>query len=172
MYDPFQSYQTLGAYAGGATPYGLPYGAQPASQVLAGPTGNPLATQLLGYGIHPQLLQQIQLLQQLQQIEQIRQLQAQAYGPAYGPGNFGQPNPILQQTLAQALQNPLLTGLQTHIPNPALGYAGSPQQQFGNPLLPQSLVGVGGQGYGQINPLAAQWAIRTLAGGGITPWGY
>jgi hypothetical protein len=88
-------------------------------------------------------------------------------------------SPLLQNPV---LQNPLLTaGLQ----NP---YQTIPQQPFGYPLAPQTLIGAsnpygigqpftgqpfaGSQTFGQIHPLVAQQiALRSLATAGMSPWG-
>lgn len=143
-HDPFQTYQTLGAYGAGI-PYGLPYqGIQPNIHQL-GFTGQPYGQQGIG-GFTQSPLQQLLGLNPLLQ------------------------NPLLQNPL---LQNPLAhAGWQTPGIHPLLAYQQmlaqqmwqTPQTQFGYPLAPQSLTGgfqggfQGGinpqQPYGQINPLA------------------
>jgi hypothetical protein len=159
MHDPFQNYQLLGAYSGGATPFGIPYaGVQNPALHPGAFTGHPLAAHLLAQGPFQNPLLQLQnpLLQ----------------------------NPLLQNPLQSALQNPLIgAGLQ----NP---YQTIPQQAFGYPLAPQTMIGAGnpygggqqfaGQPYGggqvgfgqpQIHPLIAQQiALRSLATAGISPW--
>lgn len=176
MHDPFQSYQT-GAFAVGATPFGAPYGGQQISGIHPALAGNPAAALcgVGGYAVHPLQLQQLQQLQHLQQLQQqIQQLQTQA------PGIVGQQNPLFQNPLAQGWHNPLLAaGMQPQYHNPMLGYQGwpqpalgYPQTAFGYPLAPQSLIGSVGQAYGPMHPLAAQLALRSFTGGGISPWGY
>lgn len=167
MHDPFQNYQLLGAYSGGATPFGIPYaGVQNPTFHPGALTGHPLAAHLLAQGPFQNPLLQSQLLQ----------------------------NPLLQNPLLQnpLQQNPLLSALQ----NPLIGaglqnpYQTIPQQAFGYPLAPQTMIGAGspygggqqlaGQPYGggqvgfgqpQIHPLIAQQiALRSLATSGISPW--
>jgi hypothetical protein len=174
MHDPFQSYQTLGAYSG-VSPFSQPYGLQP-----------PFAGQGIGaYGIHPQQLHQLQqqLHQQLQQLQHLQLLQAmqgqgQIPGPTFpgaNPLSSGFQQPVFQNPLA-GLQNQWINPQQYPQQNPILAHQGWPQQgwpqqqQFGYPLAPQSLLG-GGMGYGTpgigaINPLATQFALRALATGG------
>jgi hypothetical protein len=175
MYDPLQSYQqTSSPFAGGATPFGLPYGNQPIATSYPQFAGNPLAgIQAGGYGIHP--LQHLQQLQQLMQIQQLQQ-QLQQLHQLQNPLTQGLQNPILQglqNPLTQGWQNPMLQGLQNpfsqglqhpllhalqnpfqqgqynplQFQNPMIGYQPW-TQQFGYPLAPQSLIG-GGQGFGQ-----------------------
>ena len=169
MHDPLQSYPSLGAYSG-ASPFGLPYAGQQVS---------PFATTGFGGGIHPQQLQQLQQLQ-LQQLQLLQQLQ----GAGQVPQQHLYQNPMA--TLQHAWGNPLLSqpllnpqfGPQL---SPMLGYQGWPQQQFGYPLAPQSLIGgglpygnplIGNPGIGGIQPLGAPLGMRSLAGGGIGPFGY
>ena len=155
MHDPFQSYQSLGAFNGGLTPFGLPYGGQQIPALHPALSINPFAAIYAfgGYGIHPHL-QQLQQLYQLQQLQQLP-LQQLMQGQGQPQGIGGQQNPIFQHALTQGW------------PNPMLSQQGWPQEQFGYPLAPQSLIGGG-----QIHPLAAQLALRGLTGGGISPWGY
>ena len=167
-HDPFQNYQTLGAYGAGVTPYGLPFqGTQPAIHPLAF-AGPPYSNPTVGYGAYP-LIGGIGGSQQLPW----QQLQT-PYPPA-----VGLQNPLLQHLLAHAAwQNPLL--------NPALAYHQmlaqqawqQPQTQFNYPLAPQTLIGgagIGqpglGQHYGQIHPLA-QMAMRQTTGLGLSPFAF
>jgi hypothetical protein len=174
-HDPFQNYQTTGAYPGGGTPFGQPYGPfqspfNPMAQTGQQP-GNP---GIGGNGIYPQQLQgggtpgQQGLLQQLLALNSLA---------------ASQQNPLLQHPLAQSLwQNPLLAAsLQNPLLNPMLAYHGWPQQQqqgwpqqqqqFNYPPAPQSLIGAGGIGqpFGQFNPLA-HLALRQATGYGISPF--
>jgi hypothetical protein len=180
-HDPYQAYSTLGAYATGGNPFGLPY-----SQGF-----NP------GLGVtHPQQLQQQQLQQQLlQQQLQIAQalatqaaIQQQLQNPLL-TANIMQ-NPYAAAVLQNPLLNPILAqvGMQSHPLHPQIG-------QFGG-LQPQSWVGQGGLGVGQqfgpqqfgpqqigpqqfgpqqfgtLHPLiAAQLGARTGQNPGINPWG-
>jgi hypothetical protein len=169
-HDPFQSYQTTGAYSGGVTPYGLPFTALQ-------PFLNPAA--FAGYGVNQQHLQggfgggQNPILQN--PILQNPALQ-----------NPALQNPLLQQAI---LQNQLQQlAWQQQLLGQGLGNQGWPQQQqqyTGYPLAPQGLIGggIGQQGgfgqagaygqpgvYGQIHPLA-QMALRQASGYGISPFG-
>jgi hypothetical protein len=146
MHDPFQNYQLLGAYFGGATPFGLPYaGVQNPAFHPGAFTGHPLAAHPLAQGPFQNPLLQNPLLQ----------------------------NPLLQNPLLSAWQNPLIGGglqnpYQT-IPQAAFGgYPLAPQTMIGagNPY------GGGQVGFGQqIHPLVAQQiALRSLATAGISPW--
>ncbi len=186
-HDPFQNFQTLGAYFGGGTPFGLPYTAfQPTFNPLgiAGQTqGNP---GIGGYGIYPNPLQGTGITSQLAPLQQLL---------AYNALAAGLQNPLLQHLQAQGpWQNPQLG---VH-PGYQVGYQGWPQQQaqygypqvpqqtlagapgvgqpfgqqqYGYPLAPQSFIGSGGigQAFGQIHPLAQQLALRQAAGFGISP---
>lgn len=149
-HDPFQTYQTLGAYPG-VTPFGLPYTAfQP----------NPAFG---GYGINPQ--------------QSLNPLTAGLQNPLQNPLLQ---NPLLQHQLAQlawqnqllaaSLQNPLLANHGWPQQQQQFGYP-QQQQQFPYPLAPQSPIGAGGIGqpFGQIHPLA-QLALRQAAGYGISPY--
>jgi len=170
-YDPFQNYQTPGAYSGGVTPFGLPY------QAFQSPIG--------GYGIYPQHLQGGGIPGQQQSPWQ----QLLALNPLAGLQNPLLQNPLLQNPLQQnpLLQNPFAQNpysqyQQMQSPwqnpllalgqfNPTLAYHGWPQQQqqIGYPLAPQSPIGGGmGQPFGQIHPLA-HLALRQ-AGYGISPF--
>lgn len=177
-HDPFQNYQTLGAYPGGATPYGFPYTAfqSPFNPMAA--TGQPVHNPGIGgYGFYPQQQQGGIPIQQnpLQQLL--------ALNPLAGLQNPMLQNPLAQNPFAQNLwQNPLLAAsLQNPLLNPALAYHGWPQQQqqqfpyaqqqqFPYPLAPQTMIGGAGIGqpFTQINPLA-QLALRQAAGYGISP---
>jgi hypothetical protein len=185
-HDPFQNYQTLGAYPGGATPFGLPYSAfqspfNPAA-IAGQPVQNPGAG---GYGFYPQQTHGVGNPGQQGILQQLL-----ALNPLAGPQN-----PYLQHPLAQSLwQNPFLAAsLQSPLLNPALAYQGWPQpqqqfhypqaqgwpqqQQFSYPPAPQTMIGSGGFGqqpFTQINPLAqfnplAQLALRQATGYGISP---
>jgi hypothetical protein len=104
-----------------------------------------LSNPLIAAGLHPQLGQPQQFGQQPQQFGQPQQ-------------QFGQP-----QQFGQIGGSPY-------------GQVG-PTAGFGYPLAPQSWVGQagqlgGGQSYGQIHPLLAQLAARSLQGQGLSPWGY
>jgi hypothetical protein len=178
-HDPFQNYQTPGAYQG-ASPFGLPYG--PFQTPF-----NPLAGQQFanpgigGYGIYPQSLQGIGLqgagiggpqghLQQLLALQNPLLQNPLLQNPLLQNPLLQNPliqNSLLQQQLSQSpWQNPLLTASlqQNPLLNPAMAYHGWPQQQsqLGYPLAPQSFIGAGG-GIGQIHPLA-QAALRQAAG--------
>jgi len=147
-HDPFQNYQTLGAYSGGGTPFGLPYTAfQPPfnpmgigsqQQINPGIYGysNP---QQQGVGIAAQLgpLQQLLALNSLVaglQNPFLQNLQAQA--------PWQQQGQVPWQQLQHQLQHQLLAA---SLQNPQLGLHGWPQQQTqsGYPLAPQSLIGAG-----------------------------
>jgi len=196
-HDPFQAYQTLAAFGGGATPYGLPYaaihplafGMQPLTNPGIGGLG-PYAQQGFGYpqqglgypqqglGYPQQGLgypQQTQGYPQQGFAQQGYPQQPQAIGGQQAPWQQLQGwNP-----LAAGLQNPIQQhhqlghfGLQNQQLNPILAYQLWQQQQtpFGYPLAPQSLIGGPGIGqpYGQINPLA-QLALRQ-SGLGVSPF--
>lgn len=179
-HDPFQAYQTLGAFGGGANPYALQY---PGINPLA-LTTQPFANPAIGaFGHYPQQMhpQQGQGYGQLQGYPQ----QAQGYGQqgypqqGQGYGQQGYPqqlNPFQQlqgwNPMAAGLQNPIQQqqfgnpALQNPLLNPILAYQAWQQQQtpFNYPLAPQSLIGGAGIGqpYGQVNPLA-QLALNPLA---------
>jgi hypothetical protein len=182
MHDPFQSYQTLGAYSGGVSPFGLPYAATQIPGFYQGipqiPGLNPFAA-----GLQNPLLQNPMLQNPMFQNPLLQNPLLQ--------------NPLLQQhpqaqtqwqnpLLTAGLQNPLYHGLpqqQFGLPQQQFGYPqqqfGYPQQQSGYPLAPQTQIGAGqfgggqfgiGQGVPQINPLALQLAVRSLIASGISPW--
>ncbi len=195
-HDPFQAYQTLGAF-GGATPYGLPYaGIHPLAFAMQ-PLTNPgiggfsqYPQQMLGYPQqgypqqgYPQQAQGYPQLQGAAQQGPWQQLQG------WNPLAAGLQNPIQQHHLGHpGLQNPLLTAqlnpqfnaqvnpqLNPQFNpqlNPMLAYQAWQQQQtpFPYPLAPQSFIGGPGIGqpYGQINPLA-QLALRQ-SGLGLSPF--
>jgi hypothetical protein len=160
--DPFQSYQTLGAFSGGASPYGLPFQTAQTPGFSPGipqiPGLNPYSTGMQNPILQNPLLQNALLQHALLQNQLLQ-------------------NPLLQHPMAQGqwqnpllaagLQNPQFHGIpqQQGYPQQQLGY---PQQQLGYPLAPQTLIG--GQGFPQIHPLALQLALRALPGGGISPW--
>ena len=170
-HDPFQNYQSLGAYAGAATPFGLPFNAY---QTPFNPTGiaAPLQSHpgIGGYGISPNPFQGVAPLQQLLALNALIN---------------GMQNPILQHLQTQTpWQNPLLAaGLQ----NPQAAYHNwaQQQQQPNYPLAPQTLLGAGGIGQpfaqqfgypgqipGQIPGLIhprAQLALRQAYGYGGSP---
>jgi hypothetical protein len=191
-HDPFQAYQTLAAFAGGATPYGSPYQAIHPSAYAMQPFANPGIT---GFGPYAQQLQGFP--QQGQGYPQPVQAFAQqlGYPQQQLQGGIGQPspwqqlqgwnplaaglqNPIQHHQLGhQPLQNPLLAAslqnpFQNPMINPMLAYQAWQQQQtpFGYPLAPQTLIGGAGIGqpYGQFNPLA-QLALRQ-SGLGLSPF--
>jgi len=181
-HDPFQNYQTPGAYQGVATPFGLPYTAfQPSFNPMGITSQSQLNPGISGYGIYPNPMQNAGIAAQLGPLQQLLAL----------------------NSLLAGLQNPFQQHQQTQIPwqNPQLGYHTWPQQQFGYPqisqqnpqqqfghpqfpqqnlgmgqqygypLAPQSLIGAGGMGqqtFGQIYPLA-QLALRQAAGYGASP---
>jgi len=126
--------------------------------------------------------QQLQLASALAQQALIPQLLGQQSSLAFQ-------NPMV----AALLSNPLIaTGLQSQYGGQQFGQqphslysqfaqnGGSPFGQpglpvgIGYPLAPQSWVGQGGaaQGYGQVNPLLAQFGPRPFQGQAQSPWGY
>lgn len=185
-HDPFQAYQTLGAFGGGVTPYGLPYaGIHPSALAMQQLTNPGIG----GYGHYPQQLQGFPQ-QQSQGYPQQLQGVAGQQGPwqqfqGYNPLAALQ-NPLQHHQLSHlGLQNPMLTaGLQNPLLNPILAYQAWQQQQtpFTYPLAPQSFIGAPGMGqpgigqpwpgigqpFGQINPLA-QLALRQ-SGLGLSPF--
>jgi len=223
MYDPFQTYATMGSpYYGTLNPVGMPYNAQQtftnplaaihplAAATLGLSPGNPTINPITGvpqagqqgYGLHP-----AQNFINPQQLQLASALASQAVLPQLlGISPLaGIQNPIV----AALLTNPLIpAGLhaqfgqqqfaqpqfgqpqfwqpqfgQPQLLNPQFGQIGSPYGQvgptagIGYPLAPQSWVGQpgqlgGAQAYGQIHPLLAQLASRSLQGQGISPWGY
>jgi hypothetical protein len=195
-HDPFQNYQTQGAYSGGATPFGLPYTAFQPSFNPAAMAGQPQTNPGMGgYGAIPHPLQGVGIAGQLGLLQQILALNPLAAA--------GLQNPLLAAGLQHPLtqgqwQNPLLayqgwpqqqSGYQQQQPQfqtwpqqqPQSGYQQQqpqfqgwpqqPQQQFGYPLAPQSLIGAGG--IGQIHPLLAQAlaqaGLRPATGYGMSP---
>lgn len=178
-HDPFQAYQTLGAF-GGASPYGLPYAGihplalamQPLTNPGIGGFGYPQQGQGYAQQSYPQQgYPQQGYPQQLQGggVQQGPWQQLQGFNPLAA----GLQNPIQHHQLGhQGLQNPMLTGLQNPLINALLTQQAWQQQQtpFGYPLAPQSLIGGPGIGqpYGQINPLA-QLALRQT-GLGLSPF--
>jgi len=189
-HDPFQNYQTLGAYSAGATPFGLPYAAfqQGLNPGIGGYSPlhaqlgllqqltaiNPLTATLQNPLLHNPLLQNPLLQSPLLQNPLLQHALAQAQwqnpqiNPQFAPQQFGA-QPFGQQQLGPQF-NPQF--------NPMLAYQAWPQQGLSNyPLAPQSLIGAGAIGqpygqisYGQINPLA-QFGIRPTHGYGFAPMG-
>jgi len=166
-HDPFQNYQTTGAYPGGSTPFGLPYSLFQSPFNPIPQTGQQFGNPgFAGNGIYPQQLQGGGIPGQQGLFQQLLALNSLA---------ATQQNPLLQHPFSQSLwQNPLLAAsLQNPLLNPMLAYHGWPQQQqqFNYPPAPQSLIGAGGIGqpFGQINPLA-QMALRQASGYGISPF--
>jgi hypothetical protein len=183
-HDPFQNYQTIGAYSGGATPFGLPYTAfHPYLNPLA-VGGQPFANPGIGggYGIYPQPLQGLGITGQQGPFQQllgvnplVAALQQVPFQQLLGVNPLAAlQNPWLQHALTQSVwQNPVLTAsLQNPLLNPILAHQAWLQQQpqFNYPLAPQSLIGAGGIGqpFGQIHPLA-QLGLRPTTGYGISP---
>jgi len=167
-HDPFQAYQTLAAFGGGATPYGLPYQGIHPLAFAAQPYANP---GIAGFGPYAQQLQGLpqQGLGYPQHLQAFGQ-QLQGWNPLAA----GLQYPIQHHQLGhQFPQNPLLAAsLQNPLQNPLLAYQGWQQQMpFGYPLAPQSLIGgpAIGQPYPQINPMA-QLALRQ-GGFGPSPFG-
>jgi len=165
MHNPFQSYQTdptLGAYAGMANPFSLPYTAMQTS--LTNPaTFNPLASALgpvgglsqLGqtgyagipnYGnIYPQQLQLASLLTSQASIPQV-----------FGQGPWQNPYAVQNPWITGGMQNPLLTAALQQQPllNPILA------QQFGlqpmQPYSPYQQIGQGSPFGQQVSPFGQQ----------------
>jgi len=179
-YDPYQSYSTLGAYPGLATPFLSPY-------VSLNPLApNPLASAYLptaGIIPHPQLAQILAARATLPQFS------------AASPWITGLSNPLLASAvlqnplLAASLENPLVNpflaqtpyGAQPHPFQPYIGQSvpqfgliASQLGQIGSMLAPQSWVGQPGL-YGsqhplsQIHPLVSPMMGRGFAGAGIFP---
>jgi hypothetical protein len=199
MYDPFQTYATLGSFYGIPTPIGVPH---PALQgAMHAPTPNPQAAFLglsplgqPGFAQYPgQALIGSPQLQQLQQLQLASTLAAQAAIPqllGLSPLAAGFQN----QLLAAQLYNPLISaGLnpaalgpnvgqpfgQPFSPYPQFGQIGSSSYgQMGYPLAPQSWIGQsghfgGGQVFGGAHPLLSQWSQRPFQSSqGLSPWGY
>lgn len=189
-HDPFQNYQTQGAYSGGATPFGLPSTAfQPSfNPAVAGqPQMNP---GIGGFGIYPHPFQgvgiagQLGLLQQLLALNPLAaaglQNPALAAGLQHPPAQVPWQNPLLayqgwpqqQAQFGYPQQQP-----QSGYPQQQPQFQGWPQQQpqTGYPLAPQSLIGAGGMGqpFGQIHPqvaqLLAQVGLRPATSYGMSP---
>jgi hypothetical protein len=114
MHDPYQTYQTFGAYAGLTNPYGISYGINP------GVVGNPLAAQQLGIqgiGNPWAYAQQLQLASALAQ----QATQPQLTGAWQNPFITGQYYPLItahnpftvqQNPFIAGQQNPFITGQQ------------------------------------------------------------
>jgi hypothetical protein len=172
-HDPFQNYQTLGQYAGAATPYGLPYTALQPTFNPMGMAGQPQIPGIGGYGIYPNPLQGLSQIAPLQQLLALNSLVASLHNPL-----LHQQSPWHNHLLAAGLQNPQ-TGYPGWPQQPQSNYPLAPQtllgaggigqpyaQQFGFPQVPQGLLG-GGIGQ-NIHPLA-QLALRQATGYGISP---
>jgi hypothetical protein len=198
-YDPFQTYATLGASSGIGNPFqtqinplqGLgtnpsavwnPLTAYQQSGYIGSPFNpqtalwqNPAIFTGLQHGAHHQVLQQLaqqvaaqhmvqqivaqQLAQQLAQ--QIASQQLNPFGQSYGfQSSLGNPQSSLYPQIGQI-------GFSGHGINPF----GSPFNQTGVPLAPQSWVGQAGQfGVGQASPvLLAQLTARALQAQGMPP---
>jgi hypothetical protein len=188
MYDPFQTYATLGSFYGIPTPIGVPH---PALQgAMHTPTPNPQAGFLglsplgqPGFGQYAgQPLIGSPQLQQLQQLQLASTLAAQAAIPQL----LGlSPLAIQNQLLAAQLYNPLISAglnpaaLGSNVGQP-FGQPFSPYPQIGQmgyPLAPQSWIGqsghFGGQVFGGAHPLLSQWSQRPFQSSqGLSPWGY
>jgi hypothetical protein len=149
MYDPSQSYQTLGACSAGTSPFGSPY-AGPLASTINPSAIHPLAA-IAGYGINPQQFQGAGIYGQQGQ---------SPFTAGLNPLATGLQHPLLhhllQHHLAQAaLQNPLLGAIGGYGINPQqLQGAGMFGQPFGgglaNPLLQHPLAQLALQ-----NPLLA-----------------
>ena len=179
-HDPFQNFQTLGAYSGGAPQFGLPITAfQPPIQPSFNPAGFWGQPQTVpsnaGYLTFPQPgiqqalqaagiptqqgpLQQILALNPLANI-----LQNPLLAQQLAHHQLAQ-NPLTQQQFVQQSpwqQNPTLAaGLQNALLNPMLAYYGwqqlqqQQQPQLNYSLAPQSMIGAGG--IGQQQPFGSQ----------------
>jgi hypothetical protein len=185
-HDPYQTYQSLGAYSGLTNPFTSPYAAMQTNP-LVGNIGMPWAGALAAQSalqnpfvaalLHQPTLGLQNVLQNPLQNQLLNSVVAQ--------------NPVLAQIAAQAYQQALQQQAYQqqpyqqqpfqHNPYQQIGHIGQPfaQQglpfsQFNNPFVqsiaPQSWVGQG-QGQGQINPLVLQSIARTLQPQGISPWG-
>jgi hypothetical protein len=158
-HDPFQNYQTPGAYAGVGTPFGLPYTAfQPSFNPMGIGGQQQINPGIGGYGYPNPLQQGVGVAAQLGPLQQLLALnslvagmqnpflqhqQAQSPWQQQGQAPWQQQAQLpWQQQLHQQLHQQLLAaGLQ----NPQLGLHNWPQQQtqYGYPLAPQSLIGAG-----------------------------
>ena len=191
-YDPLQTYATLGGYSGIGNPFQTPFNAiqnpvnaiqnpamysaaawnpftvyQPQSAHLQ----NPLLVAGLQQGVSPHsLLQQLAAQQLAQQIvaQQLAAQQIAAQQNPYGQPFGSQPNLLNQQGPMHQQLGQIGFGGQGISP---FGQPGSPLNQIGVPLAPQSWVGQGAQfGLGQTNPvLLAQLTARALQAQGIAP---
>ncbi len=192
-YDPFQTYATLGGYAGISNPFQTPFNSNGMQNPAINPAAawNPFAAYQpqSAYWQNPLLLAGLQqpglqqpglqqgnsphsLLQQLaaQQLAQqivAQQLAAQQIAAQQIP--FGlQPSLLNQQGLMHPQVGQIGFGGQS---SSSFGQPGSPFNQIGGPLAPQSWVGQAGQlGIAQTNPLLlAHLTARALQAQGFTP---
>jgi hypothetical protein len=184
-YDPFQSYATLGGNSGIGNPFQTPFNAIQNPAMYSGAAWNPftiyqpqpahwqnpLLVAGLQQGVSPHSLLQQTAAQQLAQQIVAQQLAAQQIAAQQNP--FGQPFGLQPALLNQ--QGPMHPQLgQIGFGGQGIspfGQPGSPLNQLGVPLAPQSWVGQGGQfGPGQTNPvLLAQLTARALQAQGIAP---
>jgi len=173
-YDPYQTYATLGGYSGINNPFQTPFNTayQPQSAYWQNPL-LPAGLQQNGLqqGVSPHSLLQQLAAQQLAQQIVAQQLAAQQIAAQQNP--FGQPFGLQPALLNQQGQiHPQLgqIGFGGQGISP-FGQPGSPLNQIGVPLAPQSWVGQGGQfGFAQTNPvLLAHLTARALQAQGIAP---
>jgi len=172
-YDPYQSYATPGGYAGIGNPFQTPFNTIQNPGMNSAAVWNPLTPyqQQPAYLQNPHsLLQQLAAQQLAQQIvaQQLaaQQITAQQQNPYGQP--FGLQSQLLNHGLTQPQVGQIGFGGQGISP---FGQPGSPFNQIGMPLAPQSWVGQASQlGFGQPNPvLLAQLTARALQAQGITP---
>jgi hypothetical protein len=169
-YDPYQTYATLGGYSGINNPFQTPFNNayQPQSAYWQNPL-LPAGLQQGGLqqGISPHSLLQQLAAQQLAQQIVAQQLAAQQIAAQQIP--FGlQPSLLNQQGLMHPQVGQIGFGGQG---SSSFGQPGSPFNQIGGPLAPQSWVGQAGQlGIAQTNPLLlAHLTARALQAQGFTP---
>jgi hypothetical protein len=180
-YDPYQTYLTPGGYAGIGNPFQTPFNPMQ-NHGIGSAAWNPLAAYqpqpayLQNAGVSPHsLLQQLAAQQLAQQIvaqhlaaQQLAQ-QQNPYGQPFGlqPSLLNQPG-LMQQQQQQPQIGQIGFGAQGISP---FGQPGSPFNQIGVPLAPQSWVGqTAPLGFGQTNPvLLAQLTARALQAQGIVP---
>jgi hypothetical protein len=187
-YDPYQTYATLGGYAGINNPFQTPFNFNGIQNPAINPAAawnpftayqpqsaswqNPLLLAGLQQGGLQQGISPYSLLQQLaaQQLAQqivAQQLAAQQIASQQTP--FGLQPSLLNQ---QALMHPQVGQIGFGGPGISpFGQPSSPFNQIGTPLAPQSWVGQAGQlGFGQTNPvLLAHLTARALQAQGIAP---
>jgi hypothetical protein len=182
-YDPYQAYATPGGYAGIGNPFQTPFNPMQNSGINSAAAWNPLTAYqpqpaylqnpltFAGFqqgisqpGVSPHsVLHQLAAQQLAQQIvaQQLAAQQIAAQQNPYGQ-QFGlQPSLFNQQGLMHPQVGQFGFG----------GQPGSPFNQIGVPLAPQSWVGQASQlGFGQANPvLLAQLTARALQAQGIAP---